>query len=403
MRTALAIATLAATAALSPSAAPVAEHVERLSNPGFEVDAAGWRPTTGTELARSTTAHGGRYSAALQRPAGGTVMLNDVPDTAGVPAGSSCRATAWVAAPAGKAVRLRLRELDSTGAVVADPVAAATATGGWQQLAVDRTTAGGPLDLNVWALSMGAADVLRVDDVSLSCRPPDVVFHDGFDRADGLVTNEYATWNPTSAAAVTSANWSQNSGSTFVRSGAAWSGVPDGNSPDATSSTSTGSAVYRLTTRQSDFGEVAVAFRLRLDRFVTTSRTPAVAWDGIHVFLRYQSEEQLYYASVNRRDGAVVIKKKCAGGATNGGTYSTLASTGAGRHPVPLGAWQDVAASVDDNADGTVTLRLWRAGTLLLETTDRGTGCPPLTGTGAVGIRGDNAEFAFDDFTVRSR
>jgi hypothetical protein len=41
--------------------------------------------------------------------------------------------------------------------------------------------------------------------------------------------------------------------------------------------------------------------------------------------LRYRSEQSLYYPSVNRRDGQVVVKKKCAGGPFNGGTYDTLA------------------------------------------------------------------------------
>jgi hypothetical protein len=40
--------------------------------------------------------------------------------------------------------------------------------------------------------------------------------------------------------------------------------------------------------------------------------------------LRYQSETSLYYASINRRDGTSVIKKKVTGGPDNGGTYYDL-------------------------------------------------------------------------------
>jgi hypothetical protein len=140
--------------------------------------------------------------------------------------------------------------------------------------------------------------------------------------------------------------------------------------------------------------------RLQVTGLSSTSRTPAVDWDGVHIWMRYQDEEQLYYASVDRRDGEVVIKKKCAGGSTNGGTYYTLGS--ARGHAIPFGTWQEVAAGVHDNPDGSVTLRLWREGQQLLEVTDRGTGCAPLTGTGAVGVRGDNANFRIDDVTVRA-
>lgn len=225
-------------------------------------------------------------------------------------------------------------------------------------------------------------------------------FYDGFDRDNGLVTNEYAHWNPDSPSAVHSPDWDMTSGSLFIENGFAYSGVPDGNSPGPTSSTYTGSSVFRLNTKRFDFGSVSVRFDLRIDALSSTSRTPAVAWDGIHVFMRYQSEEQLYYASVDRRDGTVVIKKKCAGGPTNGGTYYTLGSRSG--FPIQFGAWENVGADIVDNTDGSVTLRLWRNGSMLLEVVDRGTGCAPLTGTGATGIRGDNAEFYFDGFIVEA-
>jgi hypothetical protein len=231
--------------------------------------------------------------------------------------------------------------------------------------------------------------------------PTTVLFQDRFDRPDGLLTNEYATWNPANGDSVSSADWVQNSGSLFVRSGAAWSGVPDGGSPDATSTTATGSAVLRVTTRRQDLASVRVRLLLRVDRLVTTSRTPATDWDGVHVLLRYRSEEQLYYASVDRRDGSLAIKKKCPGGTTNGGTYTTLAATPPGSHPIPYGTWHQAAVGVVDNADGSVTIRIFRDGQRVLQAVDRGAGCAPIRGGGAVGIRGDNAQFAFDDFSVR--
>jgi len=224
-----------------------------------------------------------------------------------------------------------------------------------------------------------------------------VLLRDGFARADGLVTNEYAYWNPRSAAALHSPVWELTSGSLFARGGAGWSGAPDGASPDATSSNGTGSAVFRLTTKHAGFGDVTVGFRLRNLRLVATGRTAAVAWDGVHVLLRYRSQAELYAVSVNRRDHTAVIKKKLPGGPTNGGTYHTLAATA---HRVPYGAWQRVAAAALTNPDGSVTITLRAGGQELLRATDRGVGGPPITRPGKVGLRGDNCEFQFDDLTI---
>lgn len=385
-------------AAATPAPAPL--RFELLDDGGFERGTGVWRATTGSTLSLTSQAHGGERAAALARPTGGTVMLNDVPDTVGVPAGSSCTAAAWVLAPAGRRVHLRLREWAGDGSVATTTLGSATSTGSWQHVDADLLSAGGRLDLNVWASEMAPGAVLVADDLSLRCTPPDVVFHDPFGPSSGLVTNEYAMWNPSASDAIVSPDWEMTSGSLLARDGWAWTGVPDGSSPDSGSAVTTGSAVFRLNTRRFDFEAVDVAFRLRVDGLVTTSRTPATAWDGVHVFLRYQSESELYYASVNRRDGAVVIKKKCAGGDANGGTYVTLASTGR-THPIPFGVEQAIAAGIADNADGSVTIRVWRDGALVLEATDAGAGCAPLHGTGAVGVRGDNAEFLLDDITVR--
>jgi len=393
--------TPAAATTPDPGAAPAPLQAELVADGGFETGATVWRATTGSTLTLTTMARTGARAAALTRSSGGTVMLNDVPDTTGVPAGWACTASAWVLAPAGNGVHVRLRELAAGGTTTAAELGSATGTGAWQRLEASLVAGGGNLDLNVWASAMARRAPLLVDDVSLRCTPPGVLFHDGFGPASGVVTNEYATWNPTRADAVASPVWEATSGSLLARDGWAWTGTPDGASPDAASLLSTGSAVFRLHTRRSDFAAVTVAFRLRVAGLVTTDRTPATAWDGVHVFLRRQSEEQLYYASVNRRDGAVVIKKKCAGGETNGGTYYTLASTGR-TQPIPFGADQFVAAGIVDNPDGSVTIRVWREGTLLLQATDAGTGCAPLQGTGAVGVRGDNAEFQLDDVTVRA-
>jgi hypothetical protein len=213
-----------------------------------------------------------------------------------------------------------------------------------------------------------------------------------------LVTNEYGHWHAIDPLAVQSPIWDMTSGSLFVRDGVWWTGRPDDLSPDPRSEAGTGSAVFRLTTREQGFGNVRVAVRLRIDAFVTSPGTPAEDWDGVHIFLRYQSQYQLYYASINRRDGTTAIKKKEPGGPSNGGTYYTLAT---GVAAVPIGEWQPVAAAVETLPSGGVRVSLYRGLDLLLETVDDGRlGGPPITNPGAVGIRGDNCEFEFRDFRV---
>jgi hypothetical protein len=190
------------------------------------------------------------------------------------------------------------------------------------------------------------------------------------------------------------------SGSLFALNGNGYSGKVDGGVPDALSVTSTGSAIFRLNTRNYTFGDVQVSMRLNLAGLRSTSRTPAVDWDGVHIFLHYQSQYELYYASVARRDGHVVIKKKCLGGTSNGGSYYALANSEVSGLSFPYGSWQSVGASIRNNADGSVTITLQRNGKVVSSATDSGVGCAPIRAAGATGIRGDNAEFQFADYTV---
>jgi len=104
---------------------------------------------------------------------------------------------------------------------------------------------------------------------------------------------------------------------------------------------------------------------------------------------------------VARRDGRVVIKKKCPGGPVNGGTYHKLTDEVPG-YPVPLGVDMKVAAWVSTLPDGRVRLRLYRDGAWALDAIDSGLGCPPITSPGAIGIRADDVEADFDDFSVEA-
>jgi hypothetical protein len=228
------------------------------------------------------------------------------------------------------------------------------------------------------------------------------LFLDTFDAPNGsnnLITNEYAYWNAPSG--VQSSNWQMDSGSTFFyKGGSAYTGIVQHCSPDADSTGCTDSAIFRLTTRRYDFGNVLVQFDLYNHYLSSTGATPPVAWDGVHIFLHYQSEYSLYYASVNRRDGHLVIKKKCPGGPSNDGTYYELGPGEVSGWPIPFWTWQRVGASIRDNNDGSVTIDLYRNGVKALSATDTGVGCAPITAPGATGIRGDNDAFRFDNFRV---
>ena len=230
--------------------------------------------------------------------------------------------------------------------------------------------------------------------------PPedDTLFADGFDGPDGLLTNEYAEANATDAASRNAFGWLVTSGSLFRRGGAAWTGRPDNGTVSPDSSGANDSAVFRLVTRRRDFGDVSVRFSLVNDGLVTTDRTPARDYDGAHVFLRYQRETSLYVASANRRDDTVVIKKKCPGGPSNGGTYYTLGEFA--DHEVAYGEWQHIEATVQNSADGTVTIDLAIDGATVVHAIDDGVGCATIRQPGRVGIRGDNAELEIDDFRV---
>ena len=232
-----------------------------------------------------------------------------------------------------------------------------------------------------------------------------VIFAPSFRNVSGLVTNEYAYWNASNTDAVKDSDWDMTSGSLFsslgATTGVGGSGKIDAKSVDARSARGTNSAVFRLNTKRTDFDNVNVRFRLNIAALTQTSFTPQVNWDGIHIWMHYQSQYKLYYASVSRRDGHVVIKKKCPGGPSNDGTYYELSDEVAG-FPIAYNTWSYVSSTIKTNSDGTVSITVFRDDKPIVSVTDKGTGCAPITGPGSVGIRGDNASFRFYDFKVRT-
>jgi hypothetical protein len=221
---------------------------------------------------------------------------------------------------------------------------------------------------------------------------------DDFNQPNGLITNEFAYFNRGNPQAVRSPIWILTSGSLFARDNAGWTGVPDVGTTGPRSVSANDSSVFRAVTQRSNFQNVTVSFGLLVQRFMPTASGPPRGWQGVHVFVRYQSPALLYVVSVDRRDGVIVIKKKVPGGSVDGGTYYTLASTQADS---VAGRWQQVRVSVANVGAEGVQIRLWLNGRLRLQAVDDGVGdVAPILQPGRVGLRGDYTEFAFSHFTV---
>lgn len=245
-----------------------------------------------------------------------------------------------------------------------------------------------------------------------------ILFRDTFTGADGLITNEYAHWN---SDGINSPDWDMTSGSLFRQSNAAWTGAPDSSDPDKFSSSATDSNVFRLNTFRTFAGNVKVSLALKNNSDVhdPNCNSNDTCWHGVHIWLRYQTQYDLYYVSINRADNQVVVKRKVPCGPDNQGTYFVLAQAA---HSWAAGTWQHFSMTVQTNGNGSVTLKVYDddTGALITQGTDSGgtnsnwsSGCTtpgryptaqytPLANAGSVGVRGDYDNFNFDDFTVAS-
>lgn len=132
--------------------------------------------------------------------------------------------------------------------------------------------------------------------------------------------------------------------------------------------------------------------------------------NGILFFNRYQDGDNLYYTGI-RVDGSAIIKKK------SGGIYYTLASS-EGIYPgiydrdtspslLPQNKWIGLRSEVVNNADGSVSIRLfidkgWSGRwTLIAEIVDRGeAGGIPITTPGRGGIRTDFMDIEFENYRM---
>jgi hypothetical protein len=249
--------------------------------------------------------------------------------------------------------------------------------------------------------------------------PAGALMYDGFEAANGpnnLITNEYAAWHSWDTSAVASAVWQSDGGSLFSvpttgedgeATRAAYTGRLDNNAADKYSETWTHSDKMRFWTKASGFEDVRVDADIKP---IGWGAEAPSTWAGFKFYLRREygvTESPFYTAEPYIKDGHAYIQKKCLGDTgggnySSGGTYYLLASKSS--LGTPLGSWHKISATTQTNADGSVTISLYRDGTLTLQAVDRGvrsdgTGCPPLTG-GHIGFRSDYFEYYLDNYEV---
>lgn len=234
-----------------------------------------------------------------------------------------------------------------------------------------------------------------------------------------LITNEFAYFNPGNPSDVISSNWEMTSGSVYAVNDYFWTGKPDSCAPNADSTNCTNSNVFRLNSKQNYGPNVRVNVVVDQAQDITNTNCSSndTCWHGVHIWLGYQNEYNLYYASINRADGNVVIKRKVPCGNDNSGTYFVLSSFV--KHPTTPYRWHNYTASAKTNADGSVTINIYDIDQSVTQPivtgTDRGgtnpnwsPSCstpghyssadyPPLNKGGAIGIRGDFDNFFFTE------
>jgi hypothetical protein len=218
-----------------------------------------------------------------------------------------------------------------------------------------------------------------------------LLFRDSFDGPDRVITNHYAYFSPPYVDAHRSPTWEVESGCALQNRNRLWTGVPTFAEPNKECSNGTGSAVFRMWTKRDDFDDVAVSFGLRNDGYTREGRT----WDGVKIYLRRQDGDNFYTAEVNRREGNVIIQRKCDG------RYALLGGVRSGATAARIGEWENVGGTVVNLPDDEVRIQVVRGGDVVLEATDEAGACDALRRPGRIGVRGDRTEFYVDGIDVR--
>ena len=218
-----------------------------------------------------------------------------------------------------------------------------------------------------------------------------LLFEDPFDGRDRVITNHYAYYSPDDPEAHRSPAWEVQSGCALRDGNRLWTGVPTTNLPNRDCTNGTGSAVFRMWTKRSDFDDVAVSFSLRNNGYTSAGES----WDGVKIYLRRHDGDNFYTAEVNRREGNVIIQRKC------NGRYELLDVVRSAMSPARIGEWENVGGTVTNQSDGAVRIQVVRESAVVLEATDPPGTCEVLRKPGRIGIRGDRTDFHVDWIEVR--
>ena len=218
-----------------------------------------------------------------------------------------------------------------------------------------------------------------------------LLFQDNFDGRDRVITNQHAYYSPDDPAAHRSPIWEVQSGCALRDGNRLWTGVPTTNLPDRDCSNGSGSAVFRMWTKRADFENVAVSFDLHHNRYMPDGES----WDGVKIYLRRQDGDNFYTAEVNRREGNVIVQRKCDG------AYALLGGTRSAATPAYAGEWEYVGGTVVNQPDGAVRIQVVRRDGVVLEVTDPPGTCDVLRDPGRIGVRGDRTDFHMDSLEVR--
>jgi hypothetical protein len=237
---------------------------------------------------------------------------------------------------------------------------------------------------------------------SLAPAAPRVLFSDPLNGPDRIVTNEYVHFS-NAGCPYTSSDWDMTSGTLLIKNNAGYSGVPTvEKSSQCDSTVHNNSAIFRLNTKEDDFKNIKVS----MDYMPVAhggGGAPDNSYDGIHIWVGYQSEYALYAATIFRWDNEVVIKKKVPAAqaqctdVSNDGCYFNVSKTV--QNPEAAKVWHHVDVTDTVDSQGVVHIATSIDGKLVATGVDDSVGGAPYP-VGAVGVRGDNTEFYFKNFTV---
>ncbi len=181
-------ATASATAAVTVSNAPP----NLVGNGEFETSITGWSSVGSAVLSRVAGGHSGNFCLEMRAPSTSSFGINDNPNwVTSIPAiGTQYRVSAWVRSAVHRGtVKLKVKEFIGTtqqGSTIYSPTLTLSAT--WQLLTTDFTSirANSQLDIEVAGYPIASAEIIQVDDVSIT-------------RLNGVVDNPPVVVAPASA------------------------------------------------------------------------------------------------------------------------------------------------------------------------------------------------------------